>query len=71
MLRGFQIAVAIMAGLRFVVIDRADILDEERRKMLAPLLLNSMLDQAIVLLTSEESPPLPGILHVGNSVREP
>ena len=57
MLRGFQIAIAIMAGLRFVVIDRADVLDKEKRRILTSLLLNSELDQAIVLATSEEAPP--------------
>jgi DNA repair exonuclease SbcCD ATPase subunit len=54
----FQIALAMVTGLRFVVIDRADMLDKEKRKMLTSLLLNSKLDQAIVLATSEEAPPL-------------
>jgi len=54
----FQIALAIVTGLRFVVIDRADVLDKGKRKMLTSLLLNSKLDQAIVLATSEEAPPL-------------
>src|SRR5713226_8432470 len=54
----FQIALAIVTGLRFVVIDRADVLDKEKRKMLTSLLLNSKLDQAIVLATSDEVPPL-------------
>jgi len=53
----FQIALAMVTGLRFVVIDRADLLDKEKRKMLTGLLLNSKLDQAIVLATSEEAPP--------------
>jgi len=53
----FQIALAMVTGLRFVVIDRADVLDKERRKMLTSLLLNSKLDQAIVLATSEDAPP--------------
>ena len=53
----FQIALAIVTGLRFVVIDRADVLDKENRKMLTGLLLNSELDQAIVLATSDEAPP--------------
>ncbi len=53
----FQIALAIVTGLRFVVIDRADLLDGERRKMLTGLLVSSGLDQAIVLATSEEAPP--------------
>jgi hypothetical protein len=53
----FQLALAMVTGLRFVVIDGADILDRDRRKMLTGLLLNSKLDQAIVLATSEEAPP--------------
>ncbi len=53
----FQIAVAAVTGIRFTVIDSADILDKERRKMLTRLLLTSELDQAIVLATSEEAPP--------------
>ena len=35
------IALATATGIRFVVIDRADVLDKERRKMLTALLLNS------------------------------
>jgi len=54
----FQVALAMVGGLRFVVIDRADVLDKEKRKMLTGLLLNSELDQAIVLATSDEAPPL-------------
>ncbi len=53
----FQIALAKITGLRFVVIDRADVLDKEKRKMLTTLLVNSDLDQAIVLATSEEAAP--------------
>jgi hypothetical protein len=53
----FQISLAMVTSLRFVVIDRADLLDKEKRKMLTGLLLNSKLDQAIVLATSEEAPP--------------
>jgi hypothetical protein len=53
----FQIALAMVTGLRFVVIDRADVLDRERRKTLTGLLVNNGLDQAIVLATSEEAPP--------------
>jgi hypothetical protein len=52
----FQIALAIVTGLRFVLIDRADVLDKERRKLLTALLMNSELDQAIVLATSDEPP---------------
>jgi DNA repair exonuclease SbcCD ATPase subunit len=54
----FQIALATATGIRFVVIDRADVLDRARRKLLTGLLVNSDLDQAIVLATGEEPPPL-------------
>ncbi len=53
----FQIALAMVTGLRFVVIDEADVLDKERRKILTGLLVNSELEQAIILATSEEAPP--------------
>jgi DNA repair exonuclease SbcCD ATPase subunit len=53
----FQIALAMVTGLRFVVIDRADVLDKERRKMLTSVLMNGGLDQVIVLATSEEARP--------------
>jgi exonuclease SbcC len=53
----FQIALATVTGVRFVVIDRADVLDKERRRMLTNLLVRSDLDQAIVLATSEEPAP--------------
>jgi hypothetical protein len=53
----FQIALAIVTGLRFVVIDRADVLDKDKRKLFSGLLMNSGLDQAIVLATSDEAPP--------------
>ena len=53
----FQIALATVTGVRFVVIDRADVLDRERRRMLTNLLVKSDLDQAIVLATSEEAEP--------------
>lgn len=59
----FQIALAMATGLKFVVIDRADILDKERRKMLTGLLVNSGMDQAIVLATSEK--PLTSITPHG------
>jgi DNA repair exonuclease SbcCD ATPase subunit len=52
-----QVAVAMATGVKFVVIDRADALDTEKRKMLTSLLVNSGLDQAIVLATGEDAPP--------------
>ncbi len=59
----FQVALASATGIRFVVIDRADILDNERRKLLTALLSNSDIDQAIVLATSEEL--LPSLVPAG------
>jgi len=47
----------MVAGLGFIVIDGADVLDKEKRKMLTSLSLISKLDQAIVLATREETPP--------------
>ena len=53
----FQVAIAMTTGVRFVVIDRADALDTERRPMLTGLLMNGGLDQAIVLATGSDAPP--------------
>ena len=53
----FQIALATATGIRFIVIDRADVLDQERRKLLTVLLSDSGVEQAIVLATGEGSPP--------------
>jgi hypothetical protein len=52
-----QIALAIGTGLRFVAIDRADVLDKDRRELFSGLLMYSELDQAIVLATSDEAAP--------------
>lgn len=54
----FQLALAAATGTRFVVIDRADVLDRERRKLLTALLLSSNIEQAIVLATGDENAPL-------------
>ncbi|MGH9685508.1 MAG: AAA family ATPase [Candidatus Acidiferrales bacterium] len=59
----FQLALATATGIRFVVIDRADVLDKERRKLLTALLSHSDIDQAIVLATSEEA--LPSLVPAG------
>jgi len=53
----FQLALATATGIRFVVIDRADVLDRARRKELTSLLLSSEIEQAVVLATGEEPPP--------------
>jgi len=52
----FQIALAMVTGIRLVVIDRADVLEKLRRKLFTGMLLKSDLDQAIVLATSDEAP---------------
>ena len=59
----FQIVLATATGIRFIVIDRADILDNERRKLLTVLLSNSDVEQAITLAGSEKA--LPSIVPEG------
>lgn len=54
----FQIALAAITGIRFVVIDRADMLDKARRKLLTALLLSSDVEQAIVFATGDEFVPV-------------
>lgn len=49
----FQIALAEATGVNFVVIDRSDVLLPELRSTLAETLLESKLDQAIVLVAGE------------------
>lgn len=51
-----QVAVAMATGVGFVVIDRADALDTESRRMLTGLLMTSGLHQAIILATGEDVP---------------
>jgi hypothetical protein len=53
----FQVAVAILTGLRLVVIDRAEMLDSKSRRLLTGLFLQGDLDQAIVLATGDEASP--------------
>jgi hypothetical protein len=53
----FQLALATATGIRFLVIDRADVLDNGKRKLLTALLLSSDIEQAIVLATGEEGNP--------------
>jgi hypothetical protein len=52
-----QLAVASATDIRFVVIDPADVLDKQKRKLLTALLLSSNIEQAIVLATGEDAPP--------------
>lgn len=53
----FQVALAEITGLRFAVIDHADILDDDCRQQLTAMLMEAQLDQAIVLSTAAELPP--------------
>ena len=71
----FQIALAMVSGIRLVVIDRADALTSRGEKLFTGMLLKSDLDQAIVLATSEELPPTPiaqwvKFLDLGRVVQE-
>lgn len=52
----FQVALAEATGLNFVVIDRADVLLTDLRSTLLETLLESKLDQAIVLVAGEAEP---------------
>lgn len=61
----FQIALAMATGPRFVVIDRADVLDGEARHTLTQMLIDSELDQAIVLSTSDAQLPPKEVLPEG------
>jgi DNA repair exonuclease SbcCD ATPase subunit len=63
----FQIALAMATGLKFVVIDRADVLDNESRGALTAMLLGSELDQCIVLSTTDKEAPTdlpPGVKFI-------
>jgi hypothetical protein len=51
----FQIALAIHTGLLFAVVDSSDIYDTEQRKKMFNALLNSGLDQVIVLGTDQRT----------------
>lgn len=57
----FQVALAIVSGFGFVIVDEADIYDSEGRAGLYEALLSDELDQAIVIGTDErmEIPPVP------------
>lgn len=53
----FQLALSTTTGIRLLVIDRADVLDSGKRKLLTALLLSSDIEQAIVLATGEKGSP--------------
>lgn len=52
----FQVALAQVTGVRFVLIDEADVLDEEQRTLLRPMLMDADIDQAIVMATGTHVP---------------
>jgi hypothetical protein len=52
----FQVALAAVTGLRFVVIDRADMLDGPTRSLLYDVLSEAEIDQAIVFATGARVP---------------
>jgi hypothetical protein len=54
----FQLALAEATGVRFALIDRADVLDQQKRNLLTTLLLNSGIDQGVVLASGEDPPPI-------------
>lgn len=60
----FQVALAQVSGIGLVVIDEADILDNEGRSALYELLLASDIDQAIAIGTNEslEVPAVEGVV---------
>ena len=60
----FQVALAMTTDIKLVVIDGADLFDEAGRGALFPLLLESGLDQAIIMATDErmEAPALEGMV---------
>jgi len=51
----FQVALAIVSGFKFVIVDRADIYDTAGRNSLFAALNSGELDQAIVLATDERT----------------
>lgn len=53
----FQVALAKVTGVNFVVIDRADVLDATAWKQLLQMVVSSELEQAIVLATSSVAVP--------------
>lgn len=61
----FQIALAKATGLNFVLVDRADVLEPNARVALSGMLLESGLDQAIVLSTTDPERPVPEELPEG------
>jgi hypothetical protein len=59
----FQVALAEVSGYGFVVVDEADIFDHAGKEALMEMLLDSNLEQAIVMMTDErqEAPVIDGV----------
>jgi hypothetical protein len=51
----FQVALAIISGFKFVIVDEADIYDQQGRSGLFEALSSGELDQAIILATDERT----------------
>ncbi len=66
---GFQVAVAIVSGLKFMVVDRLDMLDAKNRAMVTKMLITlagKELDQVVILSTREPEqalPDFPGVVQ--------
>ena len=61
---GVQIAVAQASGLKFIVVDRLDMLDRENRTKVTQMLMDastSTLDQVVIMSTREDDQPLPSM----------
>jgi hypothetical protein len=58
----FQVALAVISGFKFVIVDEADIFDANGRQGLFDALFSGVLDQAIIMSTDErtEVPSVPG-----------
>ncbi len=56
-----QLAIAMLSGLKFCVIDELDVLDVGNRNIVTKMLLESPLEQIIILSTRETSQALPKV----------
>lgn len=54
-----QLAIAMLSGLKFAIVDELDLLDEANRNLMAGMLLTCPLDQVIILAKREVGQPLP------------
>lgn len=56
-----QLAIAVISGLNFAIVDEVDMLDLTNRDVLTKMLLKAPLEQIIVLSTREPGQPLPKV----------